>query len=527
MRQHFTADIGLKGVRVRRLIGTREGFDVYLGGGIAGQVHMGLPYKLGVDVDQLPTLVENVVSEYYLKHRSGQTFSTYWREKLHVAEADKVGDEDYQVPVWLCEACEYKHNGEDPPVFCPSCAGLRRNFARLEEGVSVTSDDEQAEETNPVRDDGFVFAANASDLSEEEGLTVEVQGREYALFLVGGEVRCIDSACPHEGASLADGEFKDGVVVCPWHSWEFDVCNGCSLDPPGNNVSTYETLVEEGRLFIKPQVVAEGATSKPATSSIINQLRNSAGRKPGKPVEAILEVLEVIQETPDVRTFRLDNSDGKVSFEFPGQFAKVCVTTDEGDVWRSFTISSSPSDKQHLDLTIKLNPDGIVSCYLFENVKPGGSVKLKGAQGGFFLDVAKHTEPLVLVSAGSGVTPMMSISRFLRSTDGKLPVTFLYGARSEADIIFHEECLQFSREHDWFHYSVTLSKPSESWAGECGRIAPERLLSVVESPTDCRYFLCGPNEFMESLQETLTTAGVAADRIHTEQFHKKQAPATV
>ena len=131
--QHFTADIGLKGVRVRRLIGTREGFDVYLGGGLAGQVHMGLPYKLGVDVDQLPTLIEDVANEYYLKHRSGQTFSAYWREKLHAAEAERVGGDDYRLPVWLCEACECRHTGEDPPVFCPSCAGLRRNFARLEE----------------------------------------------------------------------------------------------------------------------------------------------------------------------------------------------------------------------------------------------------------------------------------------------------------------------------------------------------------------------------------------------------------
>ena len=75
--QHFTADIGLKGVRVRRLLGTREGFDVYLGGGVAGQLHLGLPYKLGVDVDQLPALVEEVVGEFYLRHKVGQTFSAY------------------------------------------------------------------------------------------------------------------------------------------------------------------------------------------------------------------------------------------------------------------------------------------------------------------------------------------------------------------------------------------------------------------------------------------------------------------
>ena len=79
--QHFTADIGLKGVRVRRFLGTREGFDVYLAGGIGNGVQMGRVYRLGVDVEQLPILIEDVVSEYYLRHRPGQTFSTYWRER--------------------------------------------------------------------------------------------------------------------------------------------------------------------------------------------------------------------------------------------------------------------------------------------------------------------------------------------------------------------------------------------------------------------------------------------------------------
>jgi ferredoxin-nitrite reductase len=137
--QHFTADIGLKGVRVRRLLGTREGFDVYLGGGIAGRVHMGLPYTLGVDVDQLPQLIEEVTEEFYLKHKSGQTFSAYWRERLQDQEANKIGDDDYKPPTWICEGCDYHHVAEDPPVFCPSCAGLRRLFARVAENEQLTS----------------------------------------------------------------------------------------------------------------------------------------------------------------------------------------------------------------------------------------------------------------------------------------------------------------------------------------------------------------------------------------------------
>ena len=146
--QHHTADIGLKGVRVRRLLGAREGYDVYLGGGVAGDIHLARRYKLGVDIEQLPFLVEEVVQEYYLKHRAGQTFSAYWRERLRAAEtADpvKVGEAEYCPDTWVCERCDYRHRGEDPPVFCPDCAGVRRLFVR----VAPQPDGEPCDEGEP------------------------------------------------------------------------------------------------------------------------------------------------------------------------------------------------------------------------------------------------------------------------------------------------------------------------------------------------------------------------------------------
>ncbi|HQZ67128.1 MAG TPA: hypothetical protein PLY87_18680, partial [Planctomycetaceae bacterium] len=65
-------------------------------------------------------------------HKPGQTFSSYWRDRIQAEEAKKVGDADYIVPTWVCDGCDHHHHGEDPPVFCPSCAGLRRLFARVE-----------------------------------------------------------------------------------------------------------------------------------------------------------------------------------------------------------------------------------------------------------------------------------------------------------------------------------------------------------------------------------------------------------
>ena len=531
--QHFTADIGLKGVRVRRLIGTREGFDVYLGGGLAGQVHMGTPYKLGVDVDQLPQLIEEVTNEYYLRHKVGQTFSGYWREKLQSAKAAKVGDADYVVPTWICEGCDYQHHGEDPPVFCPSCAGLRRYFARVETDEDVTDSKTSEnsasaiEAAEPVaRSDGFQLAASLSDVPEKNGLTVEIAGDEYALFRHEGGIKCIDSACPHEGASLADGEFQNGVVSCPWHDWKFDVCTGCSLDPPDNDVKSYPTLIEEGQIFVR---LSKQSSTNVNAPSPLEQLRSQNKSKPKavRPVEAELKVLEVIEETPDVRTFRLCNSEGLIPFDFPGKFAKVGIQIDGEEHWKSFTISSSPAKCKALDFTMKLNPLGKVTNHLFANLQPGDRLRIKGAQGGFYFNPEKHNEPLVLISAGSGITPMMSISRFLRDQNLSIPVSFLFGARTPDDIIFQNECQELANSQPWFRYFVTLSKPDAEWTGANGRISWEQIQSQVSDVPGSRYFICGPNEFMDSISGELQQHSVPNDRIHTEAFHATPVGATV
>jgi sulfite reductase beta subunit-like hemoprotein len=75
-------DIDLKGVRVSAADGLRQEFDVYLGGGTDGAGEASRPYKLGVDLEQLPQLVEDVIREYYLRHTPGESFSGYWRQRL-------------------------------------------------------------------------------------------------------------------------------------------------------------------------------------------------------------------------------------------------------------------------------------------------------------------------------------------------------------------------------------------------------------------------------------------------------------
>ena len=218
------------------------------------------------------------MTEYYLKHRPGQTFSAYWRARLREAEAAKVGEGDYRPSTWVCERCEHRHRGEDPPVFCPGCAGVRRLFARLEDDEPAQTGPGEAagppaaaagREPPPAapRDDGFVFAARADALREGSGLEVEVAGQSCVLFRVNGEVHALEGRCPHAGGPLAEGTLSAGVVTCPWHGWRFDACSGCSVEPPGNDVARYETRVEAGAVLVRPPSAPRAAARRAQRAS--------------------------------------------------------------------------------------------------------------------------------------------------------------------------------------------------------------------------------------------------------------------
>lgn len=126
----YTADIGLKGVKVRRGLRVLDAFDVYLGGGMGNKVQLGILYQKGVPFAQLADFLEKVIDEFHLHRSANETFSQYWQRKLgdHRAEA-LTGD----LMTWHCTSCSHLHVGEDPPFFCPVCSALRAKFEPVEE----------------------------------------------------------------------------------------------------------------------------------------------------------------------------------------------------------------------------------------------------------------------------------------------------------------------------------------------------------------------------------------------------------
>ena len=244
-----------------------------------------------------------------------------------------------------------------------------------------------------------------------------------------------------------------------------------------------------------------------------------------------LDVVDICVETPDVKTLVLDNRAGRFPAHQAGQHLKVRVTLAGREHWKSFTISSSPTQPEFVKLTIKRNPFGSVSGWLHDQLVVGDVLSVNGPRGRFILDPAQHTEPLIWIAAGIGITPLLSMLRCLAACDAGRECRLVYGARHEADVFFAAELREIQHRMPHLHASFGLTQPLSGWQGLRGRFladaeAEGNLLNRLRSgPADqtlaqSRCYLCCPGDLNRRLSAVLQNAGVPADRIHCEQFFK-------
>jgi ferredoxin-NADP reductase len=144
-------------------------------------------------------------------------------------------------------------------------------------------------------------------------------------------------------------------------------------------------------------------------------------------------------------------------------------------------------------------------------------VEATGPFGQFYLNHA-NDKKIVLLAAGSGITPMMSMLRYMDDLCLGTETTLLYCVRTAEDIIFREELEQLEARLASFRHHVLLSQPNSDWAGGRGHISREFVCKTVPEPEDRVFFLCGPPGFMDAARAILTSLGVASERIRQETF---------
>ncbi len=225
---------------------------------------------------------------------------------------------------------------------------------------------------------------------------------------------------------------------------------------------------------------------------------------------------KVIQETHDVKTFVFQTP--KLSrFNYKaGQFVTLQLEMAGKPVSRTYTISSTPSRPYTLELTIKKVDGGKVSGWLLDNLKEGHRIGATAPAGVFNLADA-DAEKVLFLSAGCGITPMMSMSRWLQDTCSKVDARFVHSARSEQDIIFHNELTMMEKTSELFSADYVLEDKD-------GFLTQEKLQQRVPDLHSRTIFVCGPVPYMKAVKQMVTESGFNMDNYHEESFGGEMMP---
>ena len=232
-----------------------------------------------------------------------------------------------------------------------------------------------------------------------------------------------------------------------------------------------------------------------------------------------LVCVNVIEETPDVKTFQFKSVDPQLFHFKPGQFIGVQLNLDGVRLNRSYTIASAPTRPHLLELTIKLDPAGAVSPWLHQNIHPGVKLEVRGPAGRFnCFDL--ESDQVLLLGAGSGITPLMSMVRYWTDLALDKDIRFLNWVRGVEDIIFRREVALLDQRHPLFQPEVICTHPGlkENWLGRRGRVNATLLQDMVPDLAQRSVFCCGPEGFMEQVKQGLTQLGFDLDRYHEESF---------
>ena len=233
-----------------------------------------------------------------------------------------------------------------------------------------------------------------------------------------------------------------------------------------------------------------------------------------------LRVGSIIEETPNVKTFRLlPNVNGHLPFTFgPGQFLNLAFWIGGARMNRSYSISSSPNQRGYLDLTVRREPRGAVSRHIVDLLKVGDQIEAGGPVGNFTF-TGKEADSIVLISGGVGITPMVSISRYLTEKSWPGDIFFIYVCRTPADYILADDIAVLEKNNSKFHVVVTMTRPEgTAWKGPRGHLTAELLAQSVPSLTSRRIHLCGPIPMMDATKALLIGMGVPPDQLKTESF---------
>ncbi len=245
-----------------------------------------------------------------------------------------------------------------------------------------------------------------------------------------------------------------------------------------------------------------------------------------------LQCVQVRDETHDVKTFVFRAEETRAFRYRPGQYMTFTLPVEGRTVYRCYTIASSPTRPDTMSITVKRVANGPASNWLHDFMVPGKRVSVNGPGGEFscFTSAAETAQhPLLFISGGSGITPMMAMARAFHDIGTNVDLTFVHAARSPQDIIFEHELQLLARNMPRFRLNTVCEFRGQSpwYAGMLGRLNLPMLEAIAPDFAQRHVYCCGPAPFMAAVRSLLATAGFNPEQYREESFSFEKPAAEI
>jgi ferredoxin-NADP reductase/MOSC domain-containing protein YiiM len=235
-----------------------------------------------------------------------------------------------------------------------------------------------------------------------------------------------------------------------------------------------------------------------------------------------MRVTDIRRESESVTSFLLVSTEGQdLPISQPGQFIvlRLQVDSDKPPILRSYSLSDLPA-ADHFRISVKSESNGIGSSFLCTRVRVGDVLEVSAPRGSFILQQGEN--PVVLLSAGVGATPVMAMLHALAAERSKRQVWWIYGARDRANHPFAAEARsllnRLARGRSYVVYSRPFATDRLEVDFDGSGHIDTALLERIGVPSNCDFYLCGPSSFLQNMRDGLQTWGVVAENIHIEVF---------
>jgi len=230
------------------------------------------------------------------------------------------------------------------------------------------------------------------------------------------------------------------------------------------------------------------------------------------------KITEIIDESPSTKTFRLAAQNNYLPPFQAGQYVSLFLEVNNIRTSRPYSISSSPDQTGHFDITVRRMENGLISNYMLDSLVVGDEIESSGPTGVFHYNPLIHDKTMVCLAGGCGITPFMSMVREITSRGLDRTIYLFYGSQGIDDMPFHSELTELSNKFNNINYIPVLENPDSGSQCKSGFITGDLIKDVLGGVGDKSFFICGPQAMYNFCVPELEKLGIARRKIRREMF---------